>query len=582
MKKIIKKLLVTSAIFFNINATAFAADSWGIAAQALGLYAAYRSALSSMLEIGEDVNAQIQTMRMDFKENGKDTNPDDNKKVNDIMTKLIEKGDYALRPNSLPFLWGVNNSQKFNASCYPTDYISINKGLLRVLEKDDAALAAVFAHEMIHGLMQHSANSYAEAIVGIMGAGLVSMHADSLDWDRLNGSVGYGIAKNVILPAEIEADEKGFYLMTSAGFHPGGGAMAMARMRYYLQYETKDIFELTGDEKDNKRVSDHPETIDRENKLSALMTEYSINHVTVKDSDKVYVDGNLIYTAKNTGAGYDNRPELAYGVAGGLAKAFHDYKTFVEWNFNGNSWLNNDSAYNTLKKEIRPQNIVSIIKKSYDTEDTSKRVELKAKEAKRHEETLKTINAAKTVKEGNADKYRWRCDAYSDYLMGDYALKEAKRAKEAVNQKNMAECLVMEGRAYAAKGDYATAVSLATKGISMDSKNEYNFLNRADIYYMQGNLEKAIPDARAAINANAKNAVSYKVLGNLLESKGDLKGAIEAYKQGYNVDNEISVPFYMLKEINKKEYERRIKARQDAEKKLAEEFNERHKKERSK
>ena len=574
MKKILVTLMLCCSI--TLPRPAFA-DDWGIAASALGLYAAYRSALSAMLDYGETVEAQLETRRMDFRENGRDTNPDDNKKVDYVMNKLINNGDFALRANSLPFLWGVNNSQKFNASCYPTDYISINKGLLRALEKDNAALAAVFAHEMIHGLMQHSAHSYAEAIVGMMGAGLIAVHSDRIDWRRLNGSVGYGIAKNVILPAEIEADEKGFYLMTSAGFHPGGGAMAMARMRYYLKYETSDMFEFDAGDRQNQTMSDHPETLDRELKLSALMTEYSVNHVTVKDSDKVYIDGVLLYTAKNTAPGYDNRPEVAYGIAGGLAKAFHDYASFEEWHFTDNNYLNDDEAYKTLKNYIRANDISAIIKKSYASEDVSKRIELKAKEQKRHEEVIKTINSAIEVKAANADKYRYRADAYSDYLMGDYALKELKRAKAAKNQTNVAETTVMEARAYAAKGDYNTAISLANKGVAMDSQNEYNFLNRADIYYMQGNINAAIADANAAVNANDKNALSYKILGNYLESSGNLQGAIEAYKKAYAINKEISVPFYILKEIDPKAYEIRLKQRANVEKELAEKYNEKHK-----
>lgn len=577
-----KKLVIIFAIVFSVTRPAVAADSWGIAAEALGLYAAYRSALSSMLAFGENVSAQVDTMRMDFKENGRDTNPEDNKIVNSVMERLVNNGDYALRANSLPFLWGVNNSQLFNASCYPTNYISINKGLLRALEKDEAALAAVFAHEMIHGLMQHSANSYAEAIVGSMGAVLVGMHSDRIDWNRLNGSVGYGIAKNVILPAEIEADEKGFYLMTSAGFHPGGGAIAMARMRYYTLYETTNIFEFNGEEKNNRSVSDHPETEDREQKLSALMTEYGVNHVTVKNSESVYIDGKHIYTAKNTARGYDNRPEIAYGIAGGLSKAFHDYDSFEKWNFTAKDYLTNDTAYKTLKAYIKPADIVSIIKESYLTEDVSARMELKEKEFKRREEYMKTAIAAAEVKAANADKYRYRCDAYSDYLMGDMGLKEMARARAAKNQSNVAECYVMEGRAYAAKGDYARALSLASKGIAMDSKNEYNYLNRADIYYMQGNVDAAIEDAKAAVKANEKNALSYKILGNFYESKGDMKSATEAFKKAYAVNKEISIPLYILKEFDLKESQKRLKERQAQEKQLAEEYNEKHKKGRSK
>ena len=571
-----KKFLIIFTIFFSVSKPAFAED-WGLAAEALGLYAVYRSALTSMLALGETVAAQIDTRRADFKENGVDLNSSDNQIANSVMTKLINNGDFALRANSLPFMWAVNNSPRFNASCYPTNYISINKGLLRVLEKDEAALAAVLAHEMTHGLMQHSANSYAEAMVGMMGAAMAGMHSDRIDWERLNGSVGYGIAKNVILPAELEADEKGFYLMTSAGFHPGGGAMAMARMGYYLKYETTDMFEFDSGSKDDKIFSDHPETLDREAKLSALMTEYGVNHVVVKDSDKVYLDGKLIYTAKNTALGYDDRPEIAYGIAGGLAKAFHDYQSFDEWHFTAKDYLTDDAAYKTLKAHLKAKDLADLVKESYLKEDISKRIELKAKEQKRHEEVLKTLKAAKDVKAANADKYRYRADAYSDYLLSSLAFHEIKRAKEAKNQTNIAECLVMEGRAYAAKGDYQKALSLASKGIAMDGKNEYNYLNRADIYYMQGDLKSAVADAKAAVNVNPKNPVSYKVLGNLTESGGNLKEATLCYKQAYLIDKEISVPFYMLKEIDLKEYLKRLKVRQNAEKTLAEKYIEKYK-----
>lgn len=577
-----KKFLVAFTIFLTVSTPALAADSWGLAAEALGLYAAYRSALSSMLALGENVAAQVDTMRMDFKENGRDTNPADNKIVDDIMNKLINNGDYALRANSLPFLWGVNNSRLFNASCYPTNYVSINKGLLRALEKDEAALAAVFAHEMIHGLMQHSANSYAEAVVGSMGAVLAGMHSERISWERLNGSVGYGIAKNVILPAEIEADEKGFYLMTSAGFHPGGGAMAMARMRHYMLYETKNIFEFDGGDKKNNTVSDHPETQDREKKLAAMMTEYSVNHVTVQDSEKVYIDGKLIYTAKNTAIGYDNRPEVAYGIAGGLSKAFHDYKTFEEWNFTASDYLTNDSAYKTLKTYIKAADIAAIIKESYQTEDFAARIALKEKEEKRRQENAKILRAAIDANAKNADKYRYRSDTYSDYLMSDLAFKEIARAKAAKNNSDLAETVVMEGRAYAAKGDYINATAFATRGIAMDGKNEYNYLNRADIYYMQGKIDAAIADTLAAIKVNEKNALSHKILGNLYEAKGDMTNAKEAFKKAYSLNKDIDIPFYILKEIDEKAYKERLKTRQNAEKRLAEEYNEKHKKERGK
>ncbi|WP_318253629.1 M48 family metalloprotease [Selenomonas sp. AB3002] len=80
----------------------------------------------------------------------------------------MEKGDYALKADSLPFLWSINDSNDFNAACYPTNYISINRALVRGLQCDRDELAAVLAHEMTHGLRQHSAHNYAKAVASTM------------------------------------------------------------------------------------------------------------------------------------------------------------------------------------------------------------------------------------------------------------------------------------------------------------------------------------------------------------------------------------------------------------------------------
>lgn len=146
-----------------------AVDSWAAAAQALGVLAAYNASLSSILSIGNNVNAQMQSRIQDEQENGLDPNHHDTAVVDGVMKQLVAKGDYVLKVNSLPFTWMVNNSKDFNASCYPTDYVSINKALVRGLNLDPDELAAVLAHEMTHGIEQHSAHNYAKRWHSTMG-----------------------------------------------------------------------------------------------------------------------------------------------------------------------------------------------------------------------------------------------------------------------------------------------------------------------------------------------------------------------------------------------------------------------------
>ncbi|MCR5833029.1 MAG: M48 family metallopeptidase, partial [Selenomonadaceae bacterium] len=304
----------------------FAADAWAIAAEALGVLAAYNSALREMLALGNNVNAQMGVRKQDIDQNGSDPNKHDIETVDSIMTRLVNDGDYALRVNSLPFVWTVNNSDKFNASCYPMNYITINRGLVRGLNCDENQLAAVLAHEMTHGIQQHSAKTYAQAIAQQLGAMMIGANIErnsssaNIDWGKLSGMVGYSVAKNLSVPAEYEADERGFYIMTSAGFNPGGGAAAMNRLDYYVSYETRDFLEFNAhDTPSDMTFSDHPDTDKREQKLSDLMTEYGGGHVSVRKDDrayKVFVDGREIFYSVNIGDDPMSAARNAYYFAG--------------------------------------------------------------------------------------------------------------------------------------------------------------------------------------------------------------------------------------------------------------------------
>ena len=71
-------------------------DPWAAAAQALGVYAAYKSSLSSVLALGNDPWAQISGRMQDLRANGRDRNEHDWAVVNEVMEQLVSRGDYAL------------------------------------------------------------------------------------------------------------------------------------------------------------------------------------------------------------------------------------------------------------------------------------------------------------------------------------------------------------------------------------------------------------------------------------------------------------------------------------------------------
>ncbi|MBQ9496821.1 MAG: peptidase M48, partial [Selenomonadaceae bacterium] len=102
MKKILIVLLTVATIFCPLKV--FAADGWALAAEALGVLAAYQSTLKQMLALGNNVDAKMIVRKQYMQTNGVDKNKHDVELVDSIMTRLVNNGRYELRVNSLPFV----------------------------------------------------------------------------------------------------------------------------------------------------------------------------------------------------------------------------------------------------------------------------------------------------------------------------------------------------------------------------------------------------------------------------------------------------------------------------------------------
>ena len=241
-------------------------DVFTALAGVLGTAGMYSSYLSAIMDAGNNAYYQEQTRLYDAHENGVDRNPMNHQIVGEVMEGLVERGNYVLDIRSLPFRWNVNDSAEFNAACFPTNYITVNKGLVVGLNGNVDEIAGVLAHEMTHGIKLHAAYNYARAAAQAFGINFLGMVTGAVRPDVVGVLADYSVAKNVILPAEYEADEGGFYLASSAGFNPGGPAAAMARMDYLTKHP--DTF----DRSYGADPYDHPDTDKREAKLAAMTT----------------------------------------------------------------------------------------------------------------------------------------------------------------------------------------------------------------------------------------------------------------------------------------------------------------------
>ena len=571
-----------------------AIDAWAIAAQALGVFGAYKSSLAAVLAMGNDVQAQVASKRQDLEEQGRAKNENDIRLVDSIMERLVKDGDYVLRANSLPFTWALTDSPVFNAACYPTDYVTINRGLVHGLNGNVDELAAVLGHEMTHGLRQHSAHNYAKAAAQYYGMAFLNMNTGLMDWGKMNALVNYSIAKNVTLPTEYEADEGGFRIMTSAGFNPGGGAAAMARMGYYLTYETQELQEYQDPTQKNlpqDDFSDHPATEKRENRLAQYMTDYSAGHVTVKDRKTVCIDGTPLFTVTWTDENYDNSPENAYLAAGALARAFHDFDAAEDWGLaltrDGGATLRGDARVNELlyyflKTSHTGGQLRDLVQAAYAGEAASgAREKLRAEEQSRADARAKERAAVEAADAKAIEKMRENSDAYSDYGDTARALALMERVFASPNDKDRALSYVIRARAYAARGDAAAALQDADRGVAEGGKNVLTWVNRADVRRTLGDREGALSDCMKAMEVDAKSPYAYLIAGELYDEMEDTAQAQTYFKKLYEVEPRAvaRIPDTYLKDIDKKAYDKRMKEQKQAREEREKALREKNKKE---
>ncbi len=123
------------------------AGIWGTVIQgAIGAIRAqnkYSDVRSQLLDMGNSPAVQKKLFDQDRAKHGQDDSEENLLLVDGVMNQLIERGYYALEANSLPFRWGVNADDSFNASCTAADYISINRGLITALSGDYIAIYTV-------------------------------------------------------------------------------------------------------------------------------------------------------------------------------------------------------------------------------------------------------------------------------------------------------------------------------------------------------------------------------------------------------------------------------------------------------
>ena len=119
----------------------------------------------------------------------------------------------------LPYEFVVLNNDVPNAWALPGGKIAINRGLLLLLD-DEAQLAAVMGHEIVHAAARHGATQQTQQKLLGLGTGIVGLVSNS-QLANYGAQLGAGAWQaRYGRSQELESDEYGMLYMERAGYEP--------------------------------------------------------------------------------------------------------------------------------------------------------------------------------------------------------------------------------------------------------------------------------------------------------------------------------------------------------------------------
>ncbi|WP_239923655.1 M48 family metalloprotease [Agaribacterium haliotis] len=169
--------------------------------------------------------------------------PELNLYVQGVGKKLAAVSDRK----ELPYEFVVLNSDVPNAWALPGGKIAINRGLLIQLD-DEAQLAAVMGHEIVHAAARHGAQKMTQQQVLGAGAAAVGIAAASSDSDYA-GLIAAGAMGGAQLyqahygrSQELESDKYGMKYMAKAGYEPQAAVELQQTFVKLSQGQKSDMF----------------------------------------------------------------------------------------------------------------------------------------------------------------------------------------------------------------------------------------------------------------------------------------------------------------------------------------------------
>lgn len=212
----------------------------------------------------------------------------------------------STRPN-LNWQFVVLDTEGVNAFAAPGGFIHITKGLLGLM-KNEAELAGVLAHEIVHVTEKHTVNSIQQSGYVQVGTGEISSGgmAQSLVTKLAEAAYSNILNNKFSRDDEGESDEKGVMLANSIGYAPSGLISALTK----LSDRNKDAKEPNG------MFASHPMMKDRIAKIESLVKGKKLGATATVEARYAT---NVTFDAKPASA-IATVAEGSRGLAGGEEK----------------------------------------------------------------------------------------------------------------------------------------------------------------------------------------------------------------------------------------------------------------------
>ena len=172
--------------------------------------------------------------------------------VNSVGQRLAR---HSAQPN-LPYEFTVLNSDAPNAWALPGGKIAINRGLLVLLE-DEAQLAAVLAHEIVHAAARHGAERHASSLGFQLLSKIARAQTDNTLVNRVVGIGAGGAQAFYSRENELESDHYGINYMVREGY-AAYGAVELQQIFLALSQKTKGSSNFS-----NTFFASHPPSAER-------------------------------------------------------------------------------------------------------------------------------------------------------------------------------------------------------------------------------------------------------------------------------------------------------------------------------